>query len=441
MPLFRSPVLPSAPVFPSTGARTIAKVLVLAGLLVAPSVDATTHLYDQLPAAPQSCNTCHTNGPGTARNAFGLQVEANLDGDGATGIINWPTLCGLDADNDGSTNGAELGDPCCLFEVGNTIFDPVTDPNNALDVSFNTCDSNDGGTPVVVPPGWTCSAAQLDDGHCDCGCGVFDADCTGPTFATCEYSGCGDGVVDVLDPTQCLNAVEDSPWTCGFAAYGDGATCDCGCGVVDPDCDSLAIAACEASGCRPGTEVSSDDTTTCVQAAAFTGARPGWWCPAAWYAGDDGCDCGCGLIDPDCPRAPQGSDCAQQGCIYGPVPAQTEVDTNNLAQCVEMGTAPAAWTCDANWYAAGDGCDCGCGIADPDCEAESFEYCAHSGCPDDLVVDKRDFTVCSEPVVESCGQTTSSSFGGLLGLGMIVLFNRRKLFLNRRRRRQRGEGS
>jgi len=27
----------------------------------------------------------------------------------------------------------------------------------------------------------------------------------------------------------------------------------------------------------------------------------------------------------------------------------------------------AFWTCDPGWYGTGDGCDCGCGIADPDC--------------------------------------------------------------------------
>ncbi len=394
---------------------------------------ATTHLFDQLPAAPQSCNTCHLGAPGSERNAFGLQVEAHLTGDGNTGTIDWVSLCALDADQDGSTNGAELGDPCCLFTMGNPPTAALTDPNNPLDISTNTCDPVDGGPGVILPPDWTCSAAQFDDDNCDCGCGAQDPACSSPAFSACDFNGCSDGIVDGIDPTQCLADASQSPWTCGFAAYADSETCDCGCGVPDPDCPSASLDACDANGCQPGTEVSPTDTTACIQSEAFVGARPGWWCPADWYAGEDGCDCGCGLIDPDCPRAPQLADCTQHGCAFSPLSEQTIPAAADIATCVEVTPPPPDWTCDPSWYSAQDGCDCGCGTPDGDCEQESIEYCASSGCADGQVVDTRDVTLCVSPDAEgNCSQVSRSSLSGLFAILVFLYWNRR----GRSRRRQ-----
>ncbi len=45
-------------------------------------------------------------------------------------------------------------------------------------------------------------------------------------------------------------------------------------------------------------------------------------------------------------------------------------------------TVPPEWACDPSYYAAGDGCDCGCGASDPDCADQSVgscDYCAESG--------------------------------------------------------------
>ena len=37
---------------------------------------------------------------------------------------------------------------------------------------------------------------------------------------------------------------------------------------------------------------------------------PGWYCSEGYYGTDDGCDCGCGELDPDC----GGAGCATVGC-------------------------------------------------------------------------------------------------------------------------------
>ena len=80
-----------------------------------------------LPAAPDGCNTCHTSGGGTARNPFGLAVEALVTPGGREAF--WtPALAALDSDGDGVSNGQELGDP-----DGDGTRDPsiqVTSPGN-----------------------------------------------------------------------------------------------------------------------------------------------------------------------------------------------------------------------------------------------------------------------------------------------------------------------
>jgi len=69
-------------------------------------------------ASKFSCNTCHTNGGGTPRNPFGLDVESRVSASGNETF--WgPELAGLDSDGDGFTNGEELQDPNGEWIEGN----------------------------------------------------------------------------------------------------------------------------------------------------------------------------------------------------------------------------------------------------------------------------------------------------------------------------------
>jgi hypothetical protein len=45
-----------------------------------------------------------------------------------------PLLCMLDSDQDGQTNGLEMGDPCCKWKVGSVpLFTTgLSDPNNPM---------------------------------------------------------------------------------------------------------------------------------------------------------------------------------------------------------------------------------------------------------------------------------------------------------------------
>lgn len=49
----------------------------------------------------------------------------------------------------------------------------------------------------------------------------------------------------------------------------------------------------------------------------------------------------------------------------------------------DCGLLSSAWTCDPAWYAAQDGCDCGCGVFDPDCTSDAEVV----GCDDGLICD------------------------------------------------------
>ena len=115
-----------------------------------------------------------------------------------------------------------------------------------------------------------------------------------------------------------------------------------------------------------------------------------WTSDPDFYGAGDGCDCGQGLWDPDCASSSQrlyncnnGEACIQSGQTGV---CQT-VMTPSMPDPAPPSTAPAGWTCDPTFYNANDGCDCGCGVFDPDCGKSDQElyncnegqYCGQSG--------------------------------------------------------------
>jgi len=223
-----------------------------------------------------------------------------------------------------------------------------------------------GSTPV--PPGWNCAYSAYNDGVCDCGCAVRDADCGENdisecercnTTGSCDFRECP-GKIDPDNITRCI--VPPAGWTCSSFYYADGE-CDCGCGVVDVDCkddtaDSCkfcaAFGACSGGEC-PG-PIDPKNNAVCK-------TPDGWTCLPFYYADGTSCDCGCGIVDPDCESADRNNcntcwnGCSDEGCP-GPI------DEKNNAICTGV---PSTWRCKARFYNDGI-CDCGCGAVDYDCD-------------------------------------------------------------------------
>jgi hypothetical protein len=78
-----------------------------------------------------------------------------------------------------------------------------------------------------------------------------------------------------------------------------------------------------------------------------------------------------------------GTDCGGfSGDSCGPLSTPLFAGGFQWGVCYKSGTAPDAWNCDPSYYAAADGCDCGCGIFDPDCSNTTIGSCQYcdDGC-------------------------------------------------------------
>lgn len=194
------------------------------------------------------------------------------------------------------------------------------------------------------------------------------------------------------DDDDAGSSVVPAGWTCSRSYYDAGDDCDCDCGAYDPDCDSPEL---EILNCEDGQ--TCDDDGECTGAANRT-VPQAWSCDDAWYDADDGCDCNCGILDPDCNDAnatlyhcDEGQVCNASGhCV-----AEDDADDDECwdwdSDCddeeEDEDTAPAGWTCLDSYYDAGDGCDCECGVRDPDCNTagarlygcEEGEVCGANG--------------------------------------------------------------
>ena len=80
-------------------------------------------------------------------------------------------------------------------------------------------------------------------------------------------------------------------------------------------------------------------------------------------------------------RDEQCSNVAGVSSCVGAGRLQTEIDSD--------------WSCPDNWYGASDGCDCGCGATDPDCNGDDFDDCEYGWCPDGSVTSPDNITDCT----------------------------------------------
>eukprot|EP01105_Mastigella_eilhardi_P003082 TRINITY_DN1392_c0_g1_i2.p1 TRINITY_DN1392_c0_g1~~TRINITY_DN1392_c0_g1_i2.p1 ORF type:complete len:1456 (-),score=74.94 TRINITY_DN1392_c0_g1_i2:371-4738(-) len=264
-----------------------------------------------------------------------------------------------------------------------------------------------------VPVAWTCDPSfyQAGDG-CDCGCGIEDPDCL---YSSYLY-GC-DGPLPTCVAGECLFTEPPASWTCGRSFYGSNDGCDCECGAADPDCllDENAVP----FGCSPAEGYPVCTNGKCTYNHTIP---PEWICDLAAYGSSDGCDCYCGAADPDCtdPHAPvyncpcAGMEChnglCSGACSASAISYQKSQTTSGTliprseqfrSEAWKNGRRPAVispprwasqaspvarqtfvpltWTCDPQLYAAGDFCECDCGVYDPDCDVRPLPVL---GCED-----------------------------------------------------------
>ena len=239
-------------------------------------------------------------------------------------------------------------------------------------------------TTLCVGAAWTCPTSYYGTGDgCDCGCGTKDPDCTSASASACLYcndtGSCDAGGTNCSKIKSTNNAVCTNPipatWKCSTSYYGTGDGCDCGCGAFDPDCGTDHTAAacrycnntgsCDATGSNCS-KINQSDNSICG------GAPAGWRCDPGYYGSNDGCDCGCGVHDPDCTgtTATACLFCDNTGsCGGGSCPSNIKTTDNSTCS-----TPPSGWNCSASWYGDGE-CDCGCGTLDPDCTSILVSAC------------------------------------------------------------------
>jgi hypothetical protein len=261
-----------------------------------------------------------------------------------------------------------------------------------------------GGTGGA-PFSWSCRASAYHDGVCDCGCAVADPDCVDGDVDHCErcnVEGACNGAEcpGHIDPDNTARC-ESAPlgWSCSNRYYDDGESCDCGCGIKDPDCKDDKATSCDAcqdfGACSHGpcpSSIAADDNSTCF-------VPQGWLC--GFDYGDGTCDCGCGVVDVDCDseKAAACEFCPPSGCA--PFGCSGAVDPDHNEVCT---VAPPGWTCPARLYNDGTGCDCGCGFPDPDCKSQDISACdrcndpyscSGQACPG--IIDASNNAFCSQP--------------------------------------------
>eukprot|EP00808_Paulinella_micropora_P017278 g12347.t1 len=150
------------------------------------------------------------------------------------------------------------------------------------------------------------------------------------------------------------------------------------------------------SGC-PQLPVTSPAMWAAMDGGAYGSPPAGWKCDRLRYYESDPnhvnasfvtCDCGCGVIDPDCGYIPDG--CENQTwnpvytaleCVGNVAPASKLYCRMETARCMSLppglnfhSSTPNSWTCipDVYFELSDEGtslndCDCACGDLDPDC--------------------------------------------------------------------------
>ncbi len=423
-------------------------LLLLSLLLAARDASATSAIMSAVPGSSAfGCQACHP--AGTSLNGFGADLAANSN--------QWSQVFDLDSDDDGYTNGEELGDP---------------DGDGSLIAGFQSSrpavatDTPCGNGSVEGPE--SCDGAALDDQTCAT---LLDASGTLACDDACAFdttgcsvvgASCGDGTID--DGEACDQGAANSDTApdacrsscvaarCGDSVQDTGEACDDGAANDDAAAckDDCSAQVCGDGAAGPGEFC--DDGNTVDDATCGAGCTPAGCGDATLSAGEE-CDDG-DLDDGDgCNRG-----CKSEGCgdtFLSTVPGAEECDDGNhedndgcSKECeIELcgdGEDQSNEQCDDGNTVDEDGCSSVClwelcrdGVVQADEECDDGNRVSGDGCS----------TTCEiEPPVEEpppsptpgCGASTTDGAGppaAALGAALILAGA-----LGRRRRRARAGG-
>ncbi|MFO0749413.1 MAG: DUF4215 domain-containing protein [Myxococcota bacterium] len=230
----------------------------------------------------------------------------------------------------GECHQVVCGDNVVEGDQFGTVYEECDDGNT---------DSDDGcSKDCKGEPGWVCNKEGCHqivcgDGHLDSQGGGG-----GPKPVDKVIIGPGGGGGDPGAPEQCDDGNTDSADGCdSFCQIEPGYVCPApGEACVLPVCGDSSIDGEET--CDDG---NSDDGDGCSQRCL---REPDWVCrvpgspcekmPTAWvcslfiYGAGDGCDCGCGAVDPDCPKPLTVGACEFAHCLEGePYPSVEDPTT------------------------------------------------------------------------------------------------------------------
>ena len=312
--------------------------------------------------------------------------------------------CDANADSDCSVkcgNGViEPGETCdgdCLKscdDANGCTIDTMTG-------SEENCNVSCSHQPIV--------SCNFGDGCCPVGCdSIVDDDCS---------PSCGNGVIEPPDEiceSNCITSCDDADACTIDNMLGSPDTCNSSCSF------QLVSECMNDDGCCPPGCDEFNDTDCDVCTGPGCDAPDGWTCTPQYYNNQDGCDCNCGVPDPDCGiegATLYGCDpfyvCTAEGLCAAITDCETHAGQacsegnlfwtdacGNLEEMAEdcaghpcaneqcYPDVPAGWTCTPGYYNKADGCDCGCGIPDPDCDIDGAtlfgcttgEYCEAGVC-------------------------------------------------------------
>lgn len=172
-------------------------------------------------------------------------------------------------------------------------------------------------------------------------------------------------------------------WTCDIEWWGADDGCDCGCGAWDTDCDNITEST--VSQCyNINNEPINIPKWNCLPDGQCNVTVPDQWtCDPNLYATHDGsCNCECGVWDPNCYNFNSSNPLiCNNGTTLSNSTSYVSYCDFDTVTCSEVeifviNNVPQGWDCNPTLFNNSNGCDCGCGSWDPDCDIIGSDlYC------------------------------------------------------------------